>query len=127
MNVVIVDDSHLVRERVAKRVSELPGVCVIGEASNSIEALEIVREKIPDVIILDIKMPGDNGMDVLQQIKNEYPHIKIIMLTNYPLEPYRAKCYENGADHFLDKSDEFEKVTDLLIDIEKKKSDSVLL
>jgi len=119
MNVVIVDDSELVRDRVAKRISELPGIYITGVAGNSIEAREIVKLHQPDVVILDIKMPGESGIELLRKLKEEYPQIKIIMLTNYPFLQYRSKCYENGADYFLDKSNEFEKVADILIEIGK--------
>jgi DNA-binding NarL/FixJ family response regulator len=117
MNIVIVDDSELVRDRISYRISELPDIFVTGVAGNSIEAREIIRLQQPDVVILDIKMPGESGIELLRKIKEDYPHIKVIMLTNYPFLQYRSKCYENGADYFLDKSNEFEKVTEILIDI----------
>jgi DNA-binding NarL/FixJ family response regulator len=119
MNVVIVDDSELVRDRIQKRISELDEIKVTGVASNSIEAQEIIKSSEPDVVILDIKMPGESGIELLRKIKEYYPHIKVIMLTNYPFLQYRSKCYENGADYFLDKSNEFEKVTEILIDLGK--------
>jgi len=119
MNVVIVDDSELVRDRIQKRISELDEIKVTGVASNSIEAQEIIKLSEPDVVILDIKMPGESGIELLRKIKEYYPHIKVIMLTNYPFLQYRSKCYENGADYFLDKSNEFEKVTEILIDLGK--------
>ena len=119
MNVVIVDDSELVRDRIQKRISELDEINVSGVASNSIEAQEIIKSSNPDVVILDIKMPGESGIELLTKIKEYYPHIKVIMLTNYPFLQYRSKCYENGADYFLDKSNEFEKVTEILTDITK--------
>jgi len=119
MNVVIVDDSELVRDRIQKRISELDEIKVTGVASNSIEAQEIIKSSDPDVVILDIKMPGESGIELLRKIKEYYPHIKVIMLTNYPFLQYRSKCYENGADYFLDKSNEFEKVTEILIDLGK--------
>lgn len=121
MNVVIVDDSELVRERVSKRISELPGIFVTGVAGNSIEAREIVKVQQPDVVILDIKMPGESGIELLRKIKEDYPHIKVIMLTNYPFLQYRSKCYENGADYFLDKSNEFDKVVEILIGLGENK------
>ena len=119
MEIVIVDDSELVRERVAKQISEIPGISVTGEAGNSIEAMEIVKLNQPDVMILDIKMPGESGIEVLRKVKEEYPSMVIIMLTNYPFLQYRAKCYEYGVDYFLDKSEEFDKVTEILSQLRK--------
>ncbi len=122
MNVVLIDDSLLVRERIANIISELPGVKVIGEAGNSLEAIKVVRKTKPEVVILDIKMPGENGVQVLKKIKNEFEELKIIMLTNYPYSQYKAECLKDGADYFLSKSDEFEKLPDILIGIDKKKN-----
>ena len=121
MNIVLIDDSHLVRERVANIISELPGINVIEEAGNSIEAMEIMERMKPDVAILDIKMPGINGVDLLQKLKNKYSGLKIIMLTNYPFEQYKTKCLGYGADYFLNKSDEFEMLPNVLIEIGNQK------
>lgn len=121
MNIVLIDDSHLVRERVANIISELPSINVIGEAGNSIEAMEIIEMMNPDVAILDIKMPGISGVEMLQELKIKHPGMKIIMLTNYPFAQYKAKCLEYGADYFLNKSDEFEKIPNILIEIGKQK------
>lgn len=117
LKIVLVDDSQIVRERVFNLVSEVPGVEVVAEAGNSIEAIECVRKLQPDVVILDIKMPGDTGIEVLRKLKISYPSLKIIMLTNYPLPQYKAKCLEYGAEFFLNKSDEFEKITDILMNL----------
>ncbi len=121
MNIVLIDDSLLVRERIANIISELPGVKVIGEAGNSLEAIEVVRKTKPDVVILDIKMPGESGVQVLRKLKNEFEELKIIMLTNYPYSQYKAECFKYGADYFLSKSDEFEKLPNVLIEIGKQK------
>lgn len=67
-----------------------------------------------DVVILDIRMPGRNGLDVLRDIKEGSPESKVIILTNYPYPQYRRRCMEEGADFFFDKSSEFEKVTEVL-------------
>ena len=79
MNVVLVDDYLLVRERVANIISEIPGAEVMGEAGNSIEAIEVVRKTKPDVVILDIKMPGESGLQVLRKLKNEFEELRIII------------------------------------------------
>ena len=120
MNVVLVDDSLLVRERVANIISEIPGAKVIGEAGNSIEAIELVRKTKPDVVILDIKMPGESGLQVLRKLKNEFEGLKIIMLTNYSDSQYKAECLMHGADYFLCKSDEFNKLPEVFSKLGKR-------
>jgi DNA-binding NarL/FixJ family response regulator len=113
MNVVLVDDSLLVRERVANIISEIPSTKIIGEAGNSTEAMEVVRKTKPDVVILDIKMPGESGLQVLRKLKNEFGELRIIMLTNYSDSQYKAECLMHGADYFLCKSDEFNKLPEV--------------
>jgi len=120
MNVVLVDDSLLVRERVASIISEIPSAKVIGEAGNSVEAMEVVRKTKPDVVILDIKMPGESGLQVLRKLKNEFGELKIIMLTNYSDSQYKAECLMNGADYFLCKSDEFNKLPEVFSKLGKR-------
>lgn len=123
MNVVLIDDSLLVRERVADIVSQLPGIQITGEAGNSIEAIDVVRELNPYVVILDIRIPGENGVEVLKKLRNEFAELKIIMLTNYPYSQYKAECFKYGADYFLSKSGEFDKLPDVLNELLKKKAD----
>jgi DNA-binding NarL/FixJ family response regulator len=113
MKVVLVDDSLLVRERIASIISEIPGAEVVGKAGDSIEAIEIVRKTKPDMVILDIKIPGENGLQVLRKFKNEFVNMKIIMLTNYSDSQYKAECLMHGADYFLSKSDEFDRLPEV--------------
>ncbi len=120
MNVVLVDDSLLVRKRVANIISKIPGVKVIGEAGNSLEAIEVVRKTKPDVVILDIKMPGESGVKVLRKLKDEFEDLKIIMLTNYPDSQYKAECLMHGAEYFLSKSDEFDKLPEVFSKLRKR-------
>lgn len=111
MRVFMADDSPLVLERLAQMLAELPGaVELIGQASQAPEAAEAIRKLKPDVVILDIRMPGGSGIDVLRQIKRERPAPVVLMLTNYSYPKYRDMCMAIGADFFLDKSTEFEKI-----------------
>ena len=82
--------------------------------SHQVEAINAVRKLNPDVVVLDIKMPGVDGIDVLKAIKNKNQDIVVIMLTNYPYPQYRKKCIELGADYFFKKSTEFESVIETL-------------
>jgi len=114
MKVLIADDSCEVRERIKMLLSEVEKVEMIGEAENVQQAIEHIRQQGPDVVILDIKMPGGNGIDVLKEIEKNDQAPVVIMLTNYPYPQYKKKCMDAGADFFFDKSREFEKVIEVL-------------
>ena len=114
MRVFIADDSVLVRERLNDLLLNVPTVEVVGQAGNKDEALRLIPDCKPDVVILDIRMPGANGIEVLKIIKTLYPSFVVIMLSNYPYPQYREKCMKEGADYFFDKSTEFKKVAEVL-------------
>ena len=114
MKVFIVDDSALVRERIIAMISEHPGVEIIGQAKNAQEGISSILKLKPDVVILDIRMPGGNGIEVLKNIKKNKSAPTIIILTNYPYPQYRKKCMEAGADYFFDKSTEFNKIIEVI-------------
>jgi len=114
VSVFIVDDSAVFRERLIDMLSELKGVEIVGEAGGPHEAIKAIQKLKPDAVILDIRMPGGNGIEVLKKIKKDKPAPMVIMLTNYPYPQYRKKCMDAGADFFFDKSTEFEKVTEVL-------------
>lgn len=110
MNVVIVDDSPIVRARLITMLDDLQNIQIVGQAKSGEEALEIVSRLTPDAIILDIRMPGLNGVEVLERLKQSHPNMRIIMITNFPYQQYRERCLAAGADHFFDKSSEFDKI-----------------
>lgn len=113
-HVFIVDDSPVVRERLAHLISDLPDTEIIGQSDIAFEAINSIRRTKPSVVVLDISMPGGSGIYVLDSIKRERPAPTVIMLTNFAHDQYRQKCLQMGADYFFDKSTEFEKVIDVL-------------
>jgi DNA-binding NarL/FixJ family response regulator len=113
IKVFIVDDSLIVREHLVTMLDELAGIEIVGQAENVAEAISGIRIIQPDVVILDIRMPGGNGIDVLQTIKQDEVAPMVIILTNYPYPAYRKKCLQAGADFFLDKSTEFDQIPEL--------------
>jgi DNA-binding NarL/FixJ family response regulator len=122
-SVFIADDSALILERLYERLSEISNIRVIGHANTAYEAIEFIQQLKPDIIILDIRMPRGNGIDVLKRLKKYSGLPIVIMFTNYPYPQYKEKCFELGADYFLEKSSEFEKIVELiqkLADGEKK-------
>lgn len=110
MMIFIADDSEVLRERLTAMLSEIEGAEVIGQAGNAVEAVERIHNLKPDVVILDIHMPGGNGIDVLKTIKQASQPPVVLMLTNNASPQYRKKCMELGSDFFLDKSREFESL-----------------
>jgi YesN/AraC family two-component response regulator len=113
IKVFIADDSLIVREHLVTMLDELAGIEIVGQAENVAEAISGIRILQPDVLILDIRMPGGTGIDVLQNIKQDEVAPMVIILTNYPYPGYRQKCLQAGADFFLDKSTEFDQIPEL--------------
>jgi DNA-binding NarL/FixJ family response regulator len=112
--VYVVDDSDFVRERLIEMLSELEQVEIVGETGDPLEALAAIRAMVPDAVILDIRLPGRSGVEVLRDLKKEEPSPIVIILTNYPYPQYRKECTEAGADHFLNKSTEFNEIAEIL-------------
>jgi DNA-binding NarL/FixJ family response regulator len=114
MNVLIVDDSPIVAERLEGMLTEIfHEIRVVWHARSVVEGRQALRCGGPDVIILDIRMPGGSGIELLSEVKREVPAPVVIMLTNYPLPQYRDRCLKAGADHFFDKSTQLDQVTEV--------------
>lgn len=120
--IFLVDDSKAILDRLVSLVSELDNALVIGQADNSREAMEEIRRLRPEVVILDIQMPDGSGIDLLKAIKQERLATIVIMLTNHVYPQYREKCAELGADFFLDKSQDFDRLHEILNDLIKRSS-----
>jgi DNA-binding NarL/FixJ family response regulator len=114
MNIFIADDSTVMIDRLTDLVHEVPGVNLIGSAREAPEAGRAILELRPDAVILDLQMRNGSGLEVLEAVKSIHPETIIIVLTNYPYPQYRRKCLAAGADFFLDKSTEFQKIPAIL-------------
>jgi len=117
IKVLLVEDSAVVRERLIDLLQAIPHVRVVGVYDDGDGALSGIRDRQPDVVLLDIRLRNSSGIDVLQYVARELPHIKVIVLTNYAEPQYRKLCLKHGAYEFLDKSQEFQRVRDLLIEL----------
>jgi len=114
MRVFIADDSIPVVERLADLLEDVPGAQLVGRAGDVPEAVRCIQNVKPDALILDLQMPGGSGLDVLRAIRTEHPRLFVLICTNYPYPQFREKCLNAGANVFLDKSTEFEKIPDIL-------------
>lgn len=114
MKVLVVDDSRMFRVRLVNLLSTIEGVEDIAEAENGRKAMKLYQADKHELLILDIRMRNDNGIEVLRKVKKEPDAPKVIMLTNFPYPQYRRICMEEGADFFLDKSTEFDEITEII-------------
>jgi len=114
MRVLIADDSELLVRRLVRELTAVSGIEIVGQAGTVAEAARAVRVLSPDVMILDIAMPGGSGIDVLEGMKGDRQAPVVVVLTNYGYTQYRKKCFELGARFFLDKSTEFERIGGVL-------------
>lgn len=117
MKVFIADDSAAVVKRLTDLLEEVPGAKLVGQASDVPEAVHGVQKLKPDVLILDLQMPGGSGLDVLRSIRIDHPYLCVLICTNYPYPQVRDECFTAGANFFLDKSAEFEKIPAILRDL----------
>lgn len=107
--VLIADDHGIVREGL-RTVLEQEDFNVVGEATTGREAVELAAQLQPDVILLDIRMPGLDGLQALSQIKAAHPHISVIMLTTYANPGYLARAVNAGAAGYLSKEIDPERI-----------------
>jgi DNA-binding NarL/FixJ family response regulator len=113
VSVVLVDDHALWRGGVRSMLEDTEFI-VVGEAGSGKEAVEIVRELSPKIVLLDIRMAGGDGLDALHVIKSESPKIAVIMLTTYDNPTYMARAVAGGASGYLLKGIGYEELLDAL-------------
>jgi DNA-binding NarL/FixJ family response regulator len=118
MRLFIADDSEILRIRLVEMLTEIEGIKVVGEAKDSKEAVEGVEALNPDVVILDLQMPGGDGIVALETMKKSRKGPpKVIVFTSYPYFQYRKRCMDAGADFFFYKALEFVKLIELIRDL----------
>ena len=117
MKVIIADDSGLLRERIRSVLTSFLNVELVGEAADGRTVVRMVKELVPDVVILDIQMPELNGIEALKEIRKSGSRATICVLTNFPYPQYRDRCFAEGADYFFDKNTEFQKLATMITDL----------
>ena len=99
--ILIVDDNAQLRELMREIVAEASDLHVVGEAADGAEAMRLVEELRPDIVLQDLVMPQVSGLEVLRWIKTEHPKIKVIIVTVHDEDAYRQAAEASGADAFL--------------------------
>ena len=103
MKVLIADDDERFRWRIGQFLATEPCVEIIGEAATGHEALACARELKPDVVLMDVRMPGMNGVSATRYLKEEMPDLKVIVLSVYDLDEYRDAALASGASAYVVK------------------------
>ena len=100
---MVVDDHDLVRAGITRLLSDVSGFQVVAEASSGEEAVKIAKEKRPQVVLMDVKMPGIGGLEATRKMLRNDPDLKVIALTIYGSEPFPTKLLQAGASGYLTK------------------------
>jgi two-component system, NarL family, invasion response regulator UvrY len=103
LRILIADDHPIVRQGLKQILSEESDMGVFGEAQNSQEVLELVQKQDWDIVILDITMPGRGGIDVLKELKHQYPKLPLLILSMHPEDQYAVRALKAGAGGYLTK------------------------
>jgi len=103
INVLLVDDHHLVRVGINKILTSVKGLKVVGECETGEEAIKFCRKDEPDVLLMDMDMPGMGGLEATKKILRFAPEVKIIVLTAHTEDPFPSKVMQMGAAGYLTK------------------------
>jgi two-component system invasion response regulator UvrY len=114
IKLMIVDDHHLIRDGIAALLSEVPNIEIIASASTGEEAILLAKKHKPNVILMDIRMPGIGGIAAIQKITAAHPDIKIIALTSCTDEPFPTHVLHAGAHGYLTKGATVEKMVEAI-------------
>lgn len=104
INVIIADDHRMFTDALADFFTPDKGICLMGAAINGDELMTLLKKQQPDVVLLDINMPGMNGITATSQIRKKYPQIKIIIITMYRTKEFILNLYKLGVDGYLLKN-----------------------
>ncbi|MFM9970271.1 MAG: response regulator [Burkholderiales bacterium] len=103
IRILICDDHLIVRQGLKQILSDAPDIEIAGEAENGAEALRMARKGEFDLLLLDIALPGRDGLDVLKQCRAELPKLPVLVLSTYPEGQYAVRCLRLGASGYLNK------------------------
>ncbi len=112
ISIVIVDDHTVVRRGISQILSDNDDMQVVGEAANAGDMMQVLRTRACDVLVLDISMPGKNGLDALKSVHKEWPRLQVLMLSMYPEDQFAMRAFRAGAAGYLTKHSPPEKVVE---------------
>lgn len=117
IKVLIVDDSPVIKTRLRRLLSKTENISQVSDAYDFEEGKMLFDQESPDVVLLDINLPGKSGLDLLSYIRANQQDAKVIILSNEVGCYYRNRSLEMGADYFVDKAYEFERLPEILFNL----------
>jgi DNA-binding NarL/FixJ family response regulator len=114
IRLLIADDHAIVRRGMRQMVAEAGDIEVVGEAADYGELTALLRDRDCDVLLLDIAMPGKNGIEVLKAVRERHPKMRVLILSMYPEDQYALRSLKAGAAGYLTKSSAPEKLLDAI-------------
>jgi DNA-binding NarL/FixJ family response regulator len=119
ISVLLVEDHHVVRKGISYLLSLEEDIDIVGEAEDGNEGIQMAKELCPDVVIMDITMPGLNGIDAIKQIRKSMPETKVMIMTMHTREHYIRQALREGASGYLLKESTQEELVDAIRTVHK--------
>jgi two-component system nitrate/nitrite response regulator NarL len=117
IKVLVVDDHPMVLEGMRSMLAQISFANLIGVASNAWEAIEKIKEQLPDIVLTDINMPDVSGIELAEKIRKEFPSVKIVAMSTFKERSYISKMVLNGATGYLVKSASKEEIEEALLSV----------
>jgi two-component system invasion response regulator UvrY len=115
VRLMVVDDHAIVRRGIVQVLAEHPDVQVVAEAHDYASLrVELKKHGEPDVLVMDVGLPGKNGIDILKTLREDYPRLKVLMVSMYPEDQYAVRAFRAGAFGYLNKASAPEKLLEAL-------------
>jgi two-component system NarL family response regulator len=122
IQIMVVDDHHIVRQGLVALIGTLPDMKVVAQASDGAEAVDLYRAHRPDITLMDLRLPKQNGVDAITRIREEFPSARIIVLTTFDGDEDIYRALQAGAKGYLLKGMNADELTDAIRTVHGGKS-----
>lgn len=112
--IVIVDDHPIVRHGVSRLLNREEDLCVTGEAENSAEALRLLQEDLPDLVLIDLVLDGESGIDLIEEIRSRWPDLPVLVVSMHDAPDYLERVLKSGAQGFVNKKESIQRLADAI-------------
>lgn len=112
--IVIVDDHPIVRHGVSRLLNREEDLCVTGEAENAAGALALLEQELPDVVLVDLVLDGESGLDLIEEIRSRWPSLPVLVVSMHDAPDYLERVLKAGAQGFVNKKESIQRLSDAI-------------